>query len=90
LVTIAGDARGLFPLYFVRDPNRCVLSTDMKAILALYPDMRSRLDEQSILEYLSCHVLYENGTLFEDIELLPEAALARFHVSDPSDWTVES
>ena len=90
LVTIAGDALGLFPLYFVRDPNKCVLSTDMKAILALYPDMRSRLDEQSILEYLSCHFLYENRTLFEDIELLPEAALARFHVSDPSDWTVES
>jgi asparagine synthetase B (glutamine-hydrolysing) len=90
IVTVIGDPLGLRPIYFYRNDSEAILATDMKAILALRPELGTRLSKRSVVEYLACHLLMENRTLFEDIQLFPEASYATFPLSNPSGWKMET
>lgn len=86
-VIIATDPFGLLPLYYHRSPECAIISTDVKAILAVLPHLRTQLNRQSILEYISSHFILENRTLFDDVFLFPEGSISTFNIKIPDTWT---
>jgi asparagine synthetase B (glutamine-hydrolysing) len=86
-VIIATDPFGLLPLYFHRSPEGAIISTDVKAILAVLPRLRTQLNKQSILEYISSHFILENRTLFDGVLLFPEGSISTFNITTPDAWT---
>jgi asparagine synthetase B (glutamine-hydrolysing) len=52
--------------------SETLISTDLMGILGLSPELRTLLDKKSILEFLSCHFIMENRTLFNGIKLVNE------------------
>ena len=78
-ITIVTDHFGLFPIYYYQDINELIISTDLMGVLAIRPDLRKKLDEKSIVEFVSCHFILENRTLFKDIFRLDEGTITVFH-----------
>ncbi|MHA2350693.1 MAG: asparagine synthase-related protein, partial [Candidatus Thorarchaeota archaeon] len=72
---IVTDPFGLFPLYSFKDENSFVISTDLMGILQTNPERRKNLNRQSIVEFVACHFIMENRTLFTDINRMQEGSL---------------
>jgi len=89
-IHIATDPFGLFPLFFYNGESSLTISTDLMGVLSTNPDLRSNLCTQSIIEFVSCHFIMENRTLFENVYRLAEGSLGRFDYSTNSieieDW----
>ncbi len=77
-ITVVTDHFGLFPIYFYQDDGYLILSTDLMGVLATRPDLRTELDEQSVVEFVSCHFILENRTLFKDVLRLDEGTITVF------------
>ena len=89
-VHIATDPFGLFPLFFHKNETSLTLSTDLMGVLFTNPPLRSNLCTQSIIEFVSCHFIMENRTLFEKVFRVSEGSFVRFDYSTNSieveDW----
>jgi asparagine synthetase B (glutamine-hydrolysing) len=87
-ITIVTDPYGLLPLYYFKSNNETIISTDLKGVLVVNPDLRSKIDRQSVMEYLTIHSMMDNRTLFEDVLLVPEGSIASFSIDKPDCWKV--
>jgi asparagine synthase (glutamine-hydrolysing) len=88
-VHVATDPFGLFPLFFHRDESSITISTDLMGVLLVNPSERKKLSNQSIIEFVSCHFIMENRTLFENVSRLAEGSLIEFDRSKNSMTTSE-
>jgi asparagine synthetase B (glutamine-hydrolysing) len=77
-ILIATDPFGLFPLFSFNDENSFVISTDLMGILQTNPELRKNLNKQSIVEFVACHFIMENRTLFTNVNRLQEGSLYVF------------
>ena len=80
-LTIANDRYGLRPLYFFRQEDLLVFSSEVKSILAL-DEVSRRVDERAIAEFFSFEFILGNKTLFRDVSLLPPASVLTFESGD--------
>ncbi len=89
-IHIATDPFGLFPLFMHQDENSLTLSTDLIGVLLVKPDLRTELCSQSIIEFVSCHFIMENRTLFENVFRVAEGSFVQFDLStnqsDAKEW----
>lgn len=85
-VTIVTDPYGLLPLYYHKSKSEFFLSSDLKGVLLLKPELRSSLDYKSIMEYLAMHSIMANRTLFEGVQLIPEGSIVQFSIDQLDDW----
>ncbi len=69
---IARDRLGIKPLYFSKDNNRFIFSSEIKSILALDKKKR-KLDIKALSSYLSFRYPILNNTFFEGINSLEAA-----------------
>lgn len=73
---LARDRAGVKPLYFVKNGNRFIFSSEIKAILE-YPDIAPEVDPQSLYHYLTYLVVPPPYTLFKGIQKLPAASFLK-------------
>ena len=88
------DRYGMHRLYYHRSREAFYFSAEAKAILAVLPELRS-LDLQGLAETIVCGCVLGNRTLFQGIEVLPQAASWTFRNAsierestyfDPKQW----
>ncbi|MGC9780273.1 MAG: 7-cyano-7-deazaguanine synthase [Candidatus Heimdallarchaeota archaeon] len=70
-LTIYTDPFGLYYIYIAVVDNSVILSSHLKYILDIHPEVLLKLDYDAIIEYLYGHTILANKTLFYDIKLLP-------------------
>jgi hypothetical protein len=85
-LTIVTDAYGLLPLYYHKSADELLISTDLKGVLGINPVLRSKINRQSVAEYLTIHSIMNNRTLFEDVYLISEGTRVRLTLDDFSTW----
>jgi len=78
---LANDRFGLYPLYYSHRDGTFVFGPEVKAILA-HNDFLPVLDPVAMAEYFRFQFLLGDKTFFQDIKLLPNAALLRFNISE--------
>jgi len=88
-LTVVSDPWGIQPLYYYRSGDCDIVATDQRGILALVPDESSKLNPQSIAEFLSCHFIFENRTLFEGVHLFPDGTIGKRRLTPGQDWKLE-
>jgi asparagine synthase (glutamine-hydrolysing) len=74
---VFNDRYGMHRLYYHESKDGFYFAAEAKAILAVRPELR-RVDPRSLGEFVSCGAVLENRTLFEGIQLLPQASAWRF------------
>ncbi|HEX5385196.1 MAG TPA: asparagine synthase (glutamine-hydrolyzing) [Gemmatimonadales bacterium] len=79
---IARDHLGQKPLYWARQGERLYFASEIKAILAVAPALRT-LDPIALDEYLTLRVIADDRSMFRGIRKLPPA-----HLLDASDGRV--
>lgn len=67
------DRYGMHRLYFHRAGEIFYFAAEVKAILAVCPELR-RLNDQSLGEFVACGAVLEQRTLFDGISVLPHAS----------------
>ena len=78
---LANDRFGLYPVYYMHRGGKFVFGPEVKAILA-QDDLQPKLDRVAMAEYFRFQFLLGDKTFFEDIKLLPNAAMLRFSISE--------
>jgi asparagine synthase (glutamine-hydrolysing) len=71
-LVLARDRIGIKPLYILRDAEKFVFGSEIKAILA-HPDVRREIDPVALDAYLACGVVPAPRSIFRDVEKLPPA-----------------
>lgn len=82
---LARDRLGQKPLYYVDGGSYLAFASEIKALLAL-PQVRARIDQRALAEYLRLGHCAAPNTIFAGIHKLPPASLL---VWEPSGWRVE-
>jgi len=94
LATLFTDRYGMHRLYFHQSADAFYFAAEAKAILAVRPELR-RLDPRGLGEFIACGAVMENRTLFDAIQLVPQAAAWVFRYGalerkgsyfNPRDW----
>ncbi|TET08151.1 MAG: hypothetical protein E3J86_11275, partial [Candidatus Thorarchaeota archaeon] len=85
-ITIVTDAYGLLPLYYYKSSDEVIISTDLKGVLGIKPELRSSINRQSVSEYLTLHSIMNNHTLFDNVFLIPEGTIIQFSLDDLATW----
>lgn len=67
---LARDRYGIKPLYVSQQGETFAFGSEQKAVLAR-PDFKRRPNKAALLEYFTFQNLFTDGTLVEDIQLLP-------------------
>src|ERR1700680_808526 len=67
------DRYGMHRTYYHESKNAFYFAAEAKAILAVRPELR-RMSRQGIGEFSACGAVLENRTLFEGIQVLPQAS----------------
>jgi asparagine synthase (glutamine-hydrolysing) len=67
------DRYGMHRLYYHQSAEGFYFAAEAKAILAVRPELR-RMDAQGLGEFVSCGAVLENRTLYEGIQVLPQAS----------------
>jgi len=67
---LARDRYGIKPLYISQQGNIFSFGSEQKAILKS-PDFKRKLNKSALLEYFTFQNIFSDGTLLEDIQLLP-------------------
>jgi asparagine synthase (glutamine-hydrolysing) len=67
---LARDRFGIKPLYYLREPNRVIFASEIKAILAV-AERGPRVSVEALNEYFTFQNVLSDLTLFEGIRLLP-------------------
>jgi asparagine synthase (glutamine-hydrolysing) len=80
---VCNDRLGLYPTYYAGADGRFLFAPEMKAILRA-PDFGRRLDSTALAEYMRFQCLLGDRTFFENVLLLPNASVLRFHVPSAS------
>lgn len=78
---LARDRYGIKPLYVARAGATFLFGSEIKSLLQ-HPAMSLRLDQSGLVEYLTFQNFFTAKTLFDGVELLPAATLARLSLSD--------
>lgn len=78
---IVRDRLGIKPLYYSKDNNKFIFSSEIKSILKL-DDKKRGLDYKAISSYLSFRYPILNNTFFEDIHSLAPAHYIKLSKSD--------
>ncbi|MFW9888301.1 MAG: asparagine synthase-related protein [Candidatus Thorarchaeota archaeon] len=88
-VTITTDPYGLLPLYYAKSKDDVIISTDLKGVLAVDPNLRLPINRQSVMEYLTLHSIMDNRTLFDSVFLIAEGSTVKFSLNKLDKWNVE-
>ena len=67
---LARDRYGVKPLYYAEIGSLLLFGSEIKSLLA-HPAMPARLSAPHLLEYFTFQNIFTDGTLFEDVKLLP-------------------
>jgi len=78
---IVRDRLGVKPLYFSKDGNKLIFSSEIKSILKL-DDKKRKLDYMAVSSYLSFRYPILNNTFFEDVHSLAPAHYIKLTQSD--------
>lgn len=80
-VFFSRDRFGIKPLYYVNDAGRFAFASEMKALLAAFPDLRVAND--LFLHYFLPSGALDDGpeTVFENVELMPPAHNAVYDIA---------
>lgn len=76
-VTLFNDRYGLHRLYYHEAKDTFYFAAEVKAILAVKPELRG-FDPEGFAEYMTCGCTLENRSLFKDIRVLPPASAWTF------------
>ncbi len=71
---LARDRVGIKPLYLLRDGEKCVFASELKAILA-HPNVPRQMDLGALEAYLAYGVVPGPSSIFKGIEKLPPATV---------------
>lgn len=71
------DRYGMNRLYYYENKDDIYFASEAKAILKLFPFLRT-LDFAGVGEFLSCGCVLQNRTIFKNINLIPPASIWRF------------
>ena len=63
---IARDHFGIKPFYYFKNASLFAFSSEIKALLQV-PEIKAKVDEKSLYEYLTFQFVLKKHTLFEDI-----------------------
>lgn len=74
-LVIGRDRVGKKPLYYLKDKDRFVFGSEIKAILEV-PDVSREIDMTALSDYLSLQYIPSPKTIFENIRKLPPAHYA--------------
>ncbi|MFW9963999.1 MAG: asparagine synthase-related protein [Candidatus Sifarchaeia archaeon] len=85
-LTIVTDPYGLLPLYYYKSVDELIISTDLKGVLGIKPALRSKINRQSVAEYLTIHSIMNSRTLFEDVYLISEGIRVQLSTDDLTTW----
>jgi asparagine synthase (glutamine-hydrolysing) len=69
---VARDHLGQKPLYYHHDGDRFSFASEIKALLALYPEL-AEMDETALYEYLTLRIIAPPRSMFRKIRKLPPA-----------------
>jgi asparagine synthase (glutamine-hydrolysing) len=64
------DRYGMYPIYYYQSPEAFYFAAEIKAILAVRPELR-RADPKALGEFVALSCVLENRTVFEGIRALP-------------------
>lgn len=70
LLTIARDRYGVKPIYYWRNQNVFLFSSEIKAFLK-HPEFKVNVNEEALVEYFTFQNTFSNDTLFKDVKILP-------------------
>jgi asparagine synthase (glutamine-hydrolysing) len=88
------DRYGMHRIYYHQSKDAFYFAAEAKAILAVRPELR-RMDSRGLGEFVSCGAVLENRTIFEGIQVLPQASAWVFQNGSlerkssyfqPSEW----
>ncbi len=83
---LARDRLGIKPLYLLRDGERLLFGSELKAILAC-PNVSRQVDEESLEDYLTFGIVPGSRAIFRGIEKLPPAHVL---LVDAQNWQANS
>jgi asparagine synthase (glutamine-hydrolysing) len=81
LLILANDRFGLYPTYFAIHEGRFIFAPEVKAILE-DETFRKKMDMVALAQYMRFQHLLGVRTFFEGIQLLPNASVLVFNLSD--------
>lgn len=73
IVTLFNDRFGMHRLYIHETQDAFYFAGEVKAILAIAPELRS-IDSKGLAEYVACGAVLENRCLFKGIQALPQGS----------------
>jgi len=73
-IMLFNDRYALMPVYYFYQNGVFMFSTELKALL-LFPDLRIKLDENSILDFFTFEYILADRTFIKDIFMLPAATV---------------
>jgi asparagine synthase (glutamine-hydrolysing) len=76
-VTLFNDRYGMHRIYYHETKDAFYFASEVKAILAVRPELRSA-DPKGLGEFVACSCVLENRTIFRDIHILPGASAWNF------------
>jgi asparagine synthase (glutamine-hydrolysing) len=82
-LVLARDKFGIKPIYYLREDNRLIFASEIKAILAV-TDRPRRVSADALNEYFTFQNIYSDLTLFEGIRLLPAGHMLTVENGDVS------
>ena len=78
-IILSNDRMGFYPTYYSSQNGNFIFSPEIKGILCS-PDFKKELDNVALAQYMRFQHLLGNRTFFEDILLLPPAAILTFDI----------
>ena len=69
-IFIARDRFGIKPIYYYRNEDLFIFSSEIKSILE-YPDIKVEVSTSALNQYFTFQNIFTDDTLFKNIKLLP-------------------
>jgi len=83
-IFVARDRFGVKPFYFTKADSRFAFSSEPKALLVLYPELRS-VNPKAMYEFLEMGLLYtSHQSFYKGIDLLPPAHFGFYNMAEGS------
>ena len=78
------DQFGIKPLYYYINGEGICFGSEIKAILALFPDLKKDIEEQSIYDFLSLGYIVEPQTFYKQIFSVPNGSYLEYDIEKHS------